>query len=47
MPTAPGEASPFITEKEIIMFLGNGDVKFEFAHVGINAQSPEEKVFPM
>ena len=25
-----------------IMFLGNGDVKFEFAHVGINAQSPEE-----
>ena len=24
------------------MFLGNGKVKFEFAHVGINAQTPEE-----
>ena len=24
------------------MFLGNGNVKFEFAHVGINAQTPEE-----
>ena len=24
------------------MFLGNDEVKFEFAHVGINAQTPEE-----
>lgn len=24
------------------MFIGNGDVKFEFQHVGINAQTPEE-----
>ena len=26
------------------MFLGDGNVKFEFAHVGINAQTPEEGV---